>query len=194
MALNKDVLYFNSNFSSSSVKYPDDYPNIAKQYEELRGKDLHFVIEYPGKEWNLIILYGAIDLFHRLYLYIFYGTQSKKIVAFILRGRELNSSEYQAISSLLDNPSFRNGSKSLVGKWVNLKGIENLDFDKLLGIKKETQPSAPSKSEQPSTSIVPSLEEEEKKKKIELVIKLVAALIALSIIVFLMIKIGGKKK
>jgi len=193
MTLNKDVLYYNSNFANSVVKYPDYYPQIANLYKEFKGKKLDYLTEYIGNEWILVIYRVEITLFNRLYLYIFYGNPSRKIVAFILRGQELDNKEKGILLNVLNEASFKaKNIKLLKENWKNISAVVDVNFDSLLGIKKEEKPVQPS---QPSTpTIIPDLEDEAKKKKIELTIKLIFALAVLSFVVFLLIKVGGRKK
>jgi len=193
MTLNKDVLYYNSNFANSVVKYPDYYPQIANLYKEFKGKKLDYLTEYIGNEWILVIYRAEITLFNRLYLYIFYGNPSRKIVAFILRGQELDNKEKGILLNVLNEASFKaKNIKLLKENWKNISAVVDVNFDSLLGIKKEEKPVQPS---QPSTpTIIPDLEDEAKKKKIELTIKLIFALAVLSFVVFLLIKVGGRKK
>jgi hypothetical protein len=194
MELNKDVLYYNSNFTNSVVKYPDYYPQIANLYKELKGKRLELLSpEYEGTEWKLSIYKADINWFNRLYLYVFYGNPSRKIVAFILRGQELDKNERGIFLNVLNEASFKaKNIKLLKENWKNVSSVVDVNLDSLLGIKKEEKPGQPT---QPSTpTIRPNLEEEAKKKKIELAIKLIFSLAILSGVVFLLIKVGGKKK
>jgi hypothetical protein len=193
MELNKDVLYYNSNFASSVVKYPDHYPYIANLYKELKGRRLDYVIEHKGNEWILAIYKADITWFNRLYLYIFYGNPSRKIVAFILRGKDLDNNERGILLNVLNEASFKaKNIKLLKENWKNVSSVVDVNFDSLLEIKKEEKPVQPS---QPSTpTIMPDLEEEAKKKRIELAIKLIFALAVLSGVVFLLIRVGGRKK
>jgi hypothetical protein len=194
MELNKDVLYYNSNFANSVVKYPDYFPQIANLYKELKGRRLELLSpEYEGTEWKLSIYKADITWFNRLYLYIFYGNPSRKIVAFILRGQELDKNEKGILLNVLNDASFKaKNIKLLKENWKNISAVVDVNLDSLLGIKKEEKPIQPS---QPSTpTIMPDLEEEAKKKRIELAIKLIFALAVLSGVVFLLIKVGGRKK
>jgi len=193
MRLNKDVLYYNSNFTNSVVKYPDYYRQIASLYKELEGKGLDWLEGYKGQELILEIHKAEINWLSRLYLYIFYGNQSKKIVAFILRGKDLDKNEKAILLNVLNDPYFKaNNIKLLKENWKNISAVVDVNLDSLLGIKKEEKPVQPS---QPSTpTIMPDLEEEAKKKRIELAIKLIFALAVLSGVVFLLTKVGGRKK
>jgi hypothetical protein len=196
MELNKDVLYYNSNFTNSVVKYPDHYPQIANLYKELKGRRLDLLSpEYQGTEWKLTVFKIDVNWFNRLYLYIFYGNSSKKIVAFILRGKELDKDEAGILLNVLNEASFKaKNIKLLKENWKNISAVVDVNFDSLLGIK-PAQPPRPSQPSQPSTpTIMPDLEEEAKKKRIELAIKLIFALAVLSSVVFLLIKVGGRKK
>jgi hypothetical protein len=194
MEFNKDVLYYNSNFTNSVVKYPDYYPQIVSLYKELKGRRLELLSpEYEGTEWKLSIHKAEINPFSRLYLYIFYGNPSRKIVAFILRGKNLDKNEAGILLNVLNEAKFKaKNIKLLTENWKNISAVVDVNLDSLLGIKKEEKPVQPS---QPSTpTIMPDLEEEAKKKRIELAIKLIFALAVLSIVVFLLMKVGGRKK
>jgi hypothetical protein len=194
MEFNKDVLYYNSNFTNSVVKYPDYYPQIVSLYKELKGRRLELLSpEYEGTEWKLSIHKAEINPFSRLYLYIFYGNPSRKIVAFILRGKNLDKNEAGILLNVLNEAKFKaKNIKLLTENWKNISAVVDVNLDSLLGIKKEEKPVQPS---QPSTpTIMPDLEEEAKKKRIELAIKLIFALAVLSGVVFLLMKVGGRKK
>ena len=202
MKLNKDVLYYNSNFANSVVKYPDYFPQIVSLYKELKGKGLELLSpEYEGTEWKLVIYKAENKRFgiiwpDRLYLYIFYGNPSRKIVAFILRGKNLDKNEAEILLNVLNEAKFKEKNiKLLRENWKNISAVVDVNLDSLLGIKKEEKPIQPSQPLQPSTpTIMPDLEEEEKKKRIELAIKFIFALAVLSGVVFLLIKVGGRKK
>ena len=197
MELNKDVLYYNSNFANSVVKYPDYFPQIVSLYKELKGRRLELLSpEYEGTEWKLSIHKAEINWFSRLYLYIFYGNPSRKIVAFILRGKNLDKNEAEILLNVLNEAKFKEKNiKLLRENWKNISAVVDVNLDSLLGIKKEEKPIQPSQPSQPSTpTIMPDLEEEAKKKRIELAIKFIFALAVLSGVVFLLIKVGGRKK